>query len=119
MSLRYFTASIPAHLYYCGLAGSFILQFLHEVFLTCNGVLLSFIQEKRLTVEDNISSSHPTDASVKLVGSDECVTCGDEVQELFDRIACYLPLVKIWFDWLSCQWQLWSDCQQEIKDDVL
>ena len=117
MGLHYiqlFAASTPACLYYCGLAGSFLLQFLLEVFLTCNCILLNFIQNP----VNEITSPANNDDKELAAGDQDGIT-SDKVHKLFDHLACYLPLVKTWYDWLSCQWQLWSDCHQEIKDEIM
>ena len=108
------TASTPARLYYCGLAGTFLLQFLHEVFMTTNSILVSFTEGIQKPV-DEVTSCTLITASESL----GCKISDDKVQELFGQLNCYLPLMKIWYDWLSCQWQLWSDCCQEIKSEFV
>ena len=114
MTVNFFVASASACLYYCGLAVTFLLQFLHELFLTCNSLLVAFTQG-----EQTLTSSSVTGTNDQLLGSDHRKSSGDKVQKLFDQLACYLPLVKIWYDWLSCQWQLWNNCHQEIKNQLV
>ena len=88
------------------------------MFLTCNSLLVSFTQGEQKPTEETISSI-VTASNDQLPGSDHSKSSGDKVQELFDQLTCYLPLVKVWYDWLSCQWQLWNDCHQEIKNEMV
>lgn len=76
--------------------------------------MLSNFSHKQNLVDVITSRVGAGDENVDLT----CVS-GDKVQELFDQLVCYLPLVKIWYDWLSCQWELWSNCHQDIKDEMM
>ena len=88
------------------------------MFLTCNKLLVSFTgREQKLNGET--ASSIVTATNDQLPGSECSKISGDKVQELFDQLVCYLPLVKVWYDWLSCQWQLWNGCHQEIKNETV
>ena len=100
-----FPASRPACLYYCGLAGSFVLQFLHEIVQVCNTTLSVFGQKDAKSTADKGMARYP-------LGDSEG---SDELQSLLNHLACYLPLIKIWFDWLCCQLKLWYDCNQQIN----
>lgn len=113
-----YSGSTPARLYYCGLAGVFMTQFLREVFVKCNSLLSSFSQVEVNPV-DEITSPLSSHGEKKVEDADQSGASVDKVQELFDQLACYLPLVKIWYDWLSCQWQLWSECHLEISNEIM
>ena len=93
-------------------------QFLREVFLKCNSLLSSFSQLEVNPVGE-ITSPLSSHDEKKVEGADQSGVSVDKVKELFDQLTCYLPLVKIWYDWLSCQWLLWSECHQEISDEIM
>jgi len=98
----FFSASRPARLYYCGLAGSFVLQFLNGTVQACNNALSAFNQKK----------ANDKQSTAPVSGNED----SEELQFLLDFLACHLPLIKIWFDWLCCQPRLWYDCSQQIND---
>ena len=115
---NFYVASTSACLYYCGLAGTFLIQFLHEVFQTCNALLASFT-EGELKAPNDATSSAGTAINDGLPGNDLSKISGDKVQQFFDQLICYLPLVKVWYNWLTYQSQLWSISHQEIKNEIV
>ena len=86
--------------------------------LTCNSLLLDFLQEELLVADVTVPSASAL-TSEKFVAVGDKSEPGDKVKQLFDQLSCHLPLVKVWFDWLSCQRQLWSNSHQEIKDEIM
>ena len=101
----FLSVSKPACLYYCGLAGSFVLQFLHGTVQACNSALSAFGQMQAELIIDKEAT-----VPVNVNENSEGLRC------LLNLLACHLPLIKIWFDWLCCQLRLWYDCSQQIND---
>jgi len=101
----FLSVSKPACLYYCGLAGSFVLQFLHGTVQACNSALSAFGQMQAELIIDKEAT-----VPVNVNKNSEGLRC------LLNLLACHLPLIKIWFDWLCCQLRLWYDCSQQIND---